>query len=151
VLTLRPEGCRFLDVDEGNVLGAQAGGLRGGVAAHVARADDDHPSAGLGLSGLAGLEEIQGAHGPFLSRHGDQARFLGPHRDDHGVVLPFELQELLFRQGPFQGHLFDMIRHAPQFVFHHLVGDAAPGDGGGDLAPQPLPVLVNHRRMPLHP
>ena len=136
LLAFLAEGGGLLDVDEGDVLGPHAGGHGGHVATHVARADDDQLLADLGLARLGVLEERQGRVDALVAGHGDHARFLRARGDDHVVVLFPEGLEVLVLQLLLQVDVGQHLGGALHLGLNDLLGHAAVGDGGGDLAAQ---------------
>ena len=100
MLALLSEGGRLLDVDEGDVRGAEPCRLRSRVAADIARTDDDDALSDPDEIRLACPQEIKGRQGPLDSRESGASRFLGPCGDDDVVVLVAELCEGLAAEDP---------------------------------------------------
>jgi len=147
ILLFLAEGGRLLDVDEGDVLGAQAGGFGGHVAAHVAGADDDHGLAHRAVAPFGGLEEGQRRGGQFLAGHGQHAGHVGARGQDREVVVGHDPGEFVGGDGLVELDVGQDLFGAREFGVEDFLRNAAGGDGRGDLAAEPVGGVVDHGVM----
>ncbi len=150
MLALLSEGGRLLDVDEGDVRGAETCRLRSRIASDIARADHDDAlsdpdeiclAAPAGSRGRSRARSIPGI--------GQHAGFLGSRGDDDVVVLVAELCEGLAAEVLLEVDRRDQSLDPVDLMTDDLVGDAQAGDGARDLSPQLFAAVEDNGLMPL--
>ncbi len=136
LLTLLAEGEGLLDVDQGDVIGAQTVGFAGHVTAHVAGADDHDTLADAGASRLGIRQKIERREQALLAGYRHHPRLLGTGRQNDEIVVFTQLGHVVLVDRLLQMDMRDDLAHALELGRNHVLGNPAAGNRRGDLAAQ---------------